>query len=251
MGRLDGHVAMISGGAGALGAAIVRAMAGEGARVVVADILEREGAALAAELGEQGVFVHLDVQSTEQWQAAVDAAEQRFGALTILVNNAAVLRKGSVAQTTTADWDFVMSVNLTGSFKGMRAAAPAMERAGGGSIINISSTAGMKGFADSAAYVASKWGVRGLTKHGAMDLAPKNIRVNSIHPGHLVNQMMSLDASLADVPMSFAHVPMQRPGRPDEITGLVVYLASDLSTYCTGAEFLADGGEMAGLAAAV
>lgn len=243
MGQLEGHVALITGGAGSLGKAIGRAMVNQGARIVVTDVQEPQGRSVADTFGDHAIFEPLDVQCTEQWRAAVRSAEAVFGKLTVLVNNASLLGKGGVVDVDQQEWDHIMSVNLTGSFKGMRAAAPAMERAGGGSIINISSTAGLKGFPERAAYCTSKWGVRGLTKHGALDLASRNIRVNSIHPGHLVNQMLPQEAPSSKPP---AYVPMQRRGKSEEIVGMVVYLASDASAYCTGAEFVADGGEMAG-----
>ncbi len=225
-----------------MGASHARAIAAEGGRVVVGDVLEAEGRAVVEELGDAARFVRLDVRRNEDWVEAIHLAEKEFGKLNVLVNNAAVLNLTRVTETTDEEWHRVMSINVDGVFKGMRACAPAIRRAGGGSIINISSTAGMKGFISNFAYGTSKWAVRGMTKHGAMDLFDAGIRVNSIHPGNVQTRMMG------DEPLPFEHVPMKRPAHPSEISGLVVFLASDESSFSTGAEFIADGGELTGIA---
>lgn len=238
-----GRVALVTGGARGIGAATVRAMAHSGASVVIADVLEEGGRALAADLGSHAIHVPLDVTRREDWDRAVGAAVETFGKLDVLVNNAGIARFGSVDTHDVADWNELLAVNLTGVFNGIQAAAPAMRKAGGGSIVNVSSIAGMMGVRGLAGYVASKWGVRGLTKAAALDLAKDNIRVNSVHPGFIRTPMTAAN------PPSVDHVAMHRPGEPEEIAKLIVFLASNRSSFSTGAEFVADGGETAGNAA--
>jgi 3alpha(or 20beta)-hydroxysteroid dehydrogenase len=240
-GRLQGAVAIVSGGARGMGASHVRGLVEEGARVVIGDVLAEDGAALAAELGEEHVaFAHLDVTDPGAWDAAVALAEARFGAVTILVNNAGIVDFKPMAQTTTEDFRRVVDVNLTGVFNGMRATVPSMRTAGGGVIINISSTAGMIGYAHESGYVASKWGVRGLTKGAALELAPDRIRVVSVHPGVVATPMTTMVTE-----ESYAQQPMPRMGRPEEVTKMVLFLAAD-ATYSTGSEFVVDGGAVLG-----
>ena len=241
--RLDGKVVLISGAASGMGASHARAVIREGARVVVGDVADQAGATLVAELGDAARFVHLDVRRDEDWAAAVDTAVREFGRLDALVNNAGILRGAGVVDCTDEDWDLVLAINLTGAFRGIRACVAALEASGAGSVVNISSTAGIKGFADNIAYGVSKWGVRGLTKDAAIDLAPRGIRVNSIHPGNIRTPMID------GLYMDYGHVLQGRPGEPEEISRLVVFLVSDESSFSTGSEFVADGGETAGLPA--
>ena len=240
--RLDGKVVLVTGGARGIGAAIAQAVVAEGARVVVGDVLDQDGEELAAAIGSSAMYVHLDVTNQDDWAAAVAAAVEAYGALDVLVNNAGIPSYGAIDQCSRADWDKVIAVNLTGVFNGMSAAIPALKDAGGGSIVNISSMAGMRGEAGMPSYVASKWGVRGLTKAAALDLARYGIRVNSIHPG-IVQTPLSQDGPRVNM----RHVAMNRLGKPIEIARLVVFLASEDSSFSTGAEFIADGGELAGM----
>ncbi len=245
MGRFDGRVALISGGARGMGAEHVRALVAEGARVVFGDVLDDEGGALAAELGDAVRYVHLDVTDEQQWNAAVAAAEEAFGPVGLLVNNAGIVVFGTVADMEPASFRHVIEVNLTGVYLGMHATIPSLRRAGDGVIVNISSTAGMMGYAGINAYVASKWGVRGLTKAAAMELAPDGIRVLSIHPGPVRTPMT---AGLGDGLIANQAIP--RMGEPEEVTKLLLFLAAD-ATFSTGSEWIADGGALLGPIAAV
>ncbi|ORW00278.1 glucose 1-dehydrogenase [Mycobacterium kyorinense] len=241
MGRVDGKVALISGGARGMGAAHARALIAEGAKVVVGDILDDDGAALAGELGSAARFVHLDVTLPEQWKAAVDAAVDAFGKLNVLVNNAGIVNGNTLQNFPLADWQRIIDINLTGTFLGMQAAVEPMIAAGGGSMINISSVEGLRGSPGLYGYVASKFGVRGLAKAAALELAPHNIRVNSIHPG-LIRTPMT-----AGIPEDFLQIPLGRGAEPGEVSACVVYLASDESSYSTGGEFVVDGGLTVGV----
>jgi 3alpha(or 20beta)-hydroxysteroid dehydrogenase len=243
MGRLDGKVAIITGGARGQGAAEGRLFAAEGARVVLADVLDDEGAATAAEIGDAARFVHLDVTDEDQWQAAVVAAEEAFGPVNVLVNNAGILRFEALDKMALDDFDRVMRVNVHGVFLGMKSVTPSMVRAGGGSIVNISSTAGLTGLPVLGAYVASKWAVRGLSKTAAIDLGAKGIRVNSVHPGGIDTPMVA--GTSGDAPF-YKRLPVPRMGTPDEAARAVLFLASDESSYVTGAELAVDGGATCG-----
>ena len=219
-----------------MGAASARMLVAEGAKVVVGDILDEEGAKLADELGDAVRYVHLDVTSGEDWKAAVDTAVQTFGKLNVLVNNAGIVQ---VAPLKTADitrFQKVLDVNLTGAMRGIQAVIEPMIAAGGGSIINVSSIEGMRGAAWAHAYVASKWGLRGLTKSAALELASENIRVNSIHPGFIRTGMTK------HLPDDIVTAPMGRAGQPEEVATFVVFLASDESSFSTGSEYVVDGG---------
>jgi 3alpha(or 20beta)-hydroxysteroid dehydrogenase len=223
-----------------MGASHARAIVAAGGQVVLGDLLDEEGEALAAELGDAALYVHLDVTKTEDWARAVEAAETAFGKLNVLVNNAGILNGAPIAEFTDDAWDKIIAINLTGQFKGIRAATPLLKRSAPSSIINVSSTAGIKGFPGVAGYNASKFGVRGLTKSVAIELAADGVRANSVHPGNINTKMIE------GVYDGFPHVPMLRAGEPSEITNLIVYLASDESSFSTGAEFIADGGETTG-----
>lgn len=243
MGRVDGKVAIISGGARGQGAAEARLFAAEGAKVVVADVLDDEGEAVAAEIGDAALYAHLDVADEGQWQATVAQAEEHFGPVTVLVNNAGILHFQALHKTDLDDFDRVMRVNVQGVFLGMKSVTPSMVRAGGGSIVNISSTAGLQGLPYLGAYVASKWAVRGLTKTAAIDLGHKNIRVNSVHPGGIDTPMVAGTSS--DAPF-YKRLPVARMGSADEAARAVLFLASDEASYIAGAELAVDGGATCG-----
>ena len=241
MPRLAGKVALISGGARGMGAAHARAMCAEGAKVVIGDLLDDEGRALASELGPSVTYVHLDVTNPADWDAAVETAVRAYGRLDVLVNNAGIANFGSIEDYTHDQWDKIIAINLTGVFNGIKAAVPALIRAGGGAIINISSTAGIRGYPALPGYTAAKYGVRGLTKAVALDVGKHGIRVNSVHPGVIRTPMT------AEIPEDTGHVALDRVGEPEEVANLIVFLASDESPFCTGAEFIIDGGETAGM----
>jgi 3alpha(or 20beta)-hydroxysteroid dehydrogenase len=241
MGRLTGKVALISGGARGMGAAHAKALVAEDARVVLGDILDEEGATLAKELGDSAAYVHLDVREPEQWQAAVAEAVDRFGSLNVLVNNAGIVNGNRLVDFELSEWQRIIDINLTGTFLGMRAATPAMIEAGGGSVVNISSVEGMRGSPGLHGYTATKFAVRGLTKSTALELAQYGIRVNSIHPGLIRTPMTE------GIPADFLQIPLGRAADPSEVSALVTYLASDESSYSTGAEFIIDGGLTVGV----
>lgn len=241
MGRVDGKVALVSGGARGLGASHARMLVAEGARVVVGDIID--GEQIAADLGEDGRFVHLDVTQPQSWDAAVQVAVETFGGLDVLVNNAGIATFAPIEDFTHEQWDAIVAVNLTGVFNGVKAAMAALKRSGQASIVNVSSSAGMTGYEGIPGYVATKWGVRGFTKAVALELGPHGVRCNSIHPGVIRSPMTEM------IPDSqFDRVALHRIGEPEEVSRLVVFLASDDSSYATGAEFVLDGGETAGWA---
>jgi 3alpha(or 20beta)-hydroxysteroid dehydrogenase len=242
MGRLAGKVALITGAAGGQGAAAARRFVAEGARVVLADVNDEAGKALADELAAH--YRHLDVSEEDGWAAAVAEAAEVYGPVTVLVNNAGVLHFSLLQDTSLADYERVIRVNQIGTFLGMRAVVPGMVTAGGGSIINVSSVEGLAAAPLLTAYTASKFAIRGMTKVAALELASKGVRVNSVHPG--VVETGLLPAALGGQPVDLGFVakkvPMRRVGQPAEIAELVLFLASDDSSYCTGAEFVADGG---------
>ncbi|MEB4209787.1 glucose 1-dehydrogenase [Mycobacterium sp. 94-17] len=240
-GRLDGKVALVSGGARGMGASHARALVAEGARVVLGDILDHEGELVAKDLGDPARFVHLDVTETEDWESAVGTAITTYGGLDILVNNAGILNIGAIEDYEISEWHRILDVNLTGVFLGIRAAVKPMKEAGRGSIINISSIEGMAGSIASHGYTATKFAVRGLTKSIALELGPSGIRVNSIHPGLIKTPMTEW------IPEDIFQTALGRAAEPREVSNLVVYLASDESSYSTGSEFVVDGGCTAGL----
>jgi 3alpha(or 20beta)-hydroxysteroid dehydrogenase len=239
MGRVDGKVALISGGAQGMGESHARMLVAEGAKVVLGDILDDKGKALADEIGDAARYVHLDVTQPDDWKAAVSTAVAEFGKLNVLVNNAGTVALGPLRTHDLKKWQQVLDVNLTGTFLGMQAVIDPMTEAGVGSIINISSIEGLRGAAWVHGYVASKWGVRGLTKSAALELAPQNIRVNSIHPGFIRTPMTK------HLPDDMVKAPMGRAGRPEEVSTFVVFLASDESSFSTASEYVMDGGLVA------
>jgi 3alpha(or 20beta)-hydroxysteroid dehydrogenase len=244
MGRLDGKVAIITGGARGQGAVEARLFAAEGARVMIGDVLDEEGGLVAKSVGDAAVYRHHDVRSESEWEELVDQAVDLFGRLDILVNNAGIFRMAPLASTSAADYMDVVTINQLGTFLGMKAAAPAMARSGGGSIINISSIAGLRGSAGTMAYSASKWAVRGMTKVAALELAPLGIRVNSIHPG-IIDTPMLLDLMITteEERVAFgARIPLGRVAQAEQVAKMALYLASDDSDHSTGAEFVVDGG---------
>jgi len=240
MGRLDGKIAIITGAAGGQGAAEARALASEGANVLVTDVAPGIGK-VAASIGGAAAACELDVTDEDAWHHAVATAEEAFGPVTVLINNAGLLRRGALRE-----FD-VQAARAIGTALGMKVVSGSMERANGGSIVNVSSAGGMSGYPYSGAYCASKWAVRGLTRVAALELADLGVRVNSIHPGFVDTDMVGADADFAALAGRIAaRHPVPRLGRPDEIANLVVYLAGDESGYCTGGEFVIDGGELAG-----
>src|SRR5436190_1904900 len=249
MGRLDGKTALISGGARGMGAAEARLFTAEGANVVIGDVLDSDGEALAKELGDQCAYVHHDVTSEDQWAASVAETTGRYGPLDVLINNAGILQVSPIAMTSVDDYMRVISVNQLGVFLGMKVAGPVMMGAGRGSIINISSVAGMIGPAGHVAYAASKWAVRGMTKVASSEMAPFGVRVNSIHPGLIDTPMLDEYEQLGfPVQQMGEGVPIGRLAIADDVARLALYLASDESAYSTGSEFVVDGGMTASLA---
>jgi len=248
MGRLDGKVALVTGGARGMGEAHVRRFVAEGAKVVFGDVLDTEGKAVADDLTGGAHYVHHDVTSEDDWTVAVRTAVEEFGGLHVLVNNAGILRFGFIDDMTLEEFRRVLEVNLVSQWLGIKAAASAMTE--GGSIVNVSSIEGFIGAAGMSAYSASKFGIRGLTKAAARELGPRGIRVNSIHPGGIMTPMVA-DAGPemwkhVDVQAFLRQLPAQRFGQAPEISSVAVFLASDESSYCTGAEFVADGGMLTG-----
>ena len=245
MGRLDGKVAIISGGARGQGAEEARLFASEGAKVVFGDILDDEGRQVEAqirELGGAATYVHMDVTSSADWQAAVRTAVTSYGKLDVLVNNAAIVLRKSIEDTTEEEWDRIMAVNTKGVFLGTKYALPEMRRAGGGSIVNISSGAGLVGsILPIAAYNATKGAVRLFTKATAVQHGADNIRCNSVHPGPIDTPMREPDAGS----MPSSAIPLGRVGQPLDVAYGVLFLASDESSYVTGAELVVDGGRTA------
>ncbi len=247
MQRLSGKVAIITGGARGIGEGIVRRFVAEGARVMITDILVAEGQSLADELGEAAVFMEHDVVSRQQWNIVIAATEAKFGKLDCLVNNAGVIVFKRLDDLSETEMRRIIDINLMGTMIGSQAAIPALERAGGGSIINMSSADGIAGANSLTAYCASKFGVRGFTKAAALELGPRKIRVNSIHPGGIVTPL----SNPGNIPreqydMGFRIYPAQRAGDPHDIGAAAAFLASDDASYCMGTELLVDGGLVAG-----
>jgi len=243
--RLAGRRALVTGGAHGLGQAIVRAFVAEGARVAIGDIDAEAGRALAAELGDAVLFVPLDVGSEEQWAAAVDTTVAAFDGLDIGVNNGGIVVHASLAEMTLEQYERIVRVNQIGTFLGLRTMAEPMKAGGRGSIVNISSIRGMVGSAGLLGYTATKFAVRGMTKAAALELGEFGIRVNSVHPGAVATRLVG-DVDPAVLDERFAAQPIGRIARPAEIAAMVVFLASDESSYSTGSEFVCDGGVTAG-----
>ncbi|MFL6238458.1 MAG: glucose 1-dehydrogenase [Actinomycetes bacterium] len=228
-----------------MGAATARRFVDEGARVVLGDVLDDDGKALADELGEPARYLHLDVTSEDDWAAAVDATQREFGALNVLVNNAGILRFAALEEQTLEDFRRLIDINLVGVFLGMRTAIPALRRAGGGSIVNLSSTEGLGASPFLGAYTASKFAVRGITKVAALELGPDKIRVNSVHPGGIDTPMTREVMDDRGRKYVANKVALKRMGTADDVAALITFLASDESSYSTGAEFVVDGGATA------
>ena len=250
MGRLDGKVALVTGGARGMGKSHVRHFVAEGARVVFGDVRDDRGAAVAAGLSPDSCrYIHHDVTSESDWAGAVAAALDAFGRLDVLVNNAGILEHAPIGEMALADFRRVLEVNLVGCWLGIKHAIAPMTATGGGSIVNISSIEGLAGAAGLSAYSASKFAVRGLTRTAAQELGRHGIRVNSVHPGGVMTSMaLSSASAFADVDPAalLKTMPIPRLGEPIEISRLVAFLASDESSYTTGAEFVADGGLLSG-----
>lgn len=239
--RTAGKVALITGAASGMGASHARMLAVHGARVVITDVADEAGQDLVREIGEdRAYFIHLDVTDYQAWEQAVEATLERFGKLDVLVNNAGIFTAGSIEDATLDDWDKTLDIDLNGTFYGMKAALPALKKNATASIINISSIAGVTGFKNRAAYSAAKWAVQGLTKTSALDLGKYNIRVNSVHPGSVETPLT------ANLKRGLGQVPLGRAAQVEEISSMIIHLASDESTFTTGASFIIDGGETAG-----
>lgn len=243
---LTDKVVIVTGGARGLGEAFARGVVREGGKVVIGDILDAEGEAVAEELGENAIFRHLDVTDADNWERVIAETEEHFGRLDGLVNNAGVSASGMpVADEPLETFQRIIQLNLISVHTGMHFAVPALRRAGGGSIVNISSAAGLIGLALTSGYGAAKWGVRGLSKVAAVELAREKIRVNSVHPG-MVLTPMTAPIGLVPDEGAFPNNPTRRVGMPEELVGAVIYLLSDAASYTTGAELAVDGGWTAG-----
>ena len=247
MGRLDGKVALITGAARGQGEATARLFAAEGAKVVMGDVLDAEGEGVAASLGDRVLYLRHDVHEEESWTRFVAAARERFGRVDALVNNAGILRVAPIASITVEEYMQVITVNQLGCLLGMKAVIPAMIEAGRGSIVNVSSTCGLEGAAGLVAYVSSKFAIRGMTKTAALELGPVGIRVNAVCPGGIDTHMSrGDDFGSAEPDKFYTRLPLGRIGQPAEVASLTLFLASDESSYCTGADFVIDGGMIAG-----
>jgi 3alpha(or 20beta)-hydroxysteroid dehydrogenase len=247
MSRLAGKVAIVTGGAQGQGAAIARHFVKEGAKVVIADVADDLGQALADELGDQSNgggahYRHHDVSDEDSWTALVEDANERFGPVNVLANNAGILRFAEIEKMAVEEYLLLVHVNQLGTFLGMKAVARTMRKNGGGSIINASSVEGLAGMASLTAYTATKFAIRGMTKAAAMELGPKGIRVNSVHPGMIDTPMTRPHGGDAAMEFGASRVPLRRVGYPDDIAPLYVFLASDEAGYINGAEIAIDGG---------
>jgi 3alpha(or 20beta)-hydroxysteroid dehydrogenase len=248
MGRLEGKIAIVTGGARGMGSATIRLFAEEGARVVIADVLTDQGAALAEELGEAALFHRTNISQEEEWRGLLQATEERFGSPDVLVNNAAVQRFRSILECEAEDFRRVLDINLVGTFLGLKIIGGAMVQRRKGSIVNISSVDGMRGANGYVGYSTSKWGVRGLTKVAAVEFGPRGVRVNSVHPGGVYTDMGNpTGAPVEVIDQGFGMVPLQRTGRPHEVAMASLFLAGDEASYICGAEIAVDGGWTAGI----
>jgi 3alpha(or 20beta)-hydroxysteroid dehydrogenase len=247
MGRLQDKVAVVTGGARGMGAATARLFAAEGAKVVVADVLDEAGMALAAELKSGTLFAHLDVTDEADWQRLIAKTLASFRQIDVLVNNAGILLFKTIAETSAAEFQRVLGVNLLGTFLGTRLVGAKMVERGRGSIVNISSADGLKGANGLAAYCSSKWAIRGFTKVAAMEFGHQGVRVNSVHPGGIDTAMGNpYGEPREQVNKRFAMVPLQRVGAPEEVAATSLFLASDEASYVNGAEIAVDGGMLSG-----
>jgi 3alpha(or 20beta)-hydroxysteroid dehydrogenase len=251
MGKLDGQVALISGGARGQGEAEARLFAREGAAVAIGDVLEQDGQRVAESIndsGGQAMFHKLDVSDQSNWAEMIEATSEQFGQLSILINNAGILGGGLIERSTVQEYLEVIKINQVGVWLGIRAAIKPMREAGGGCIINTSSTAGLEGYVGASAYVASKFAVRGLTKVAALELGPYNIRVNSVHPGPIDTPLIINDDTPRQVGGDIAfNTAIPRVGRSEEVAKMMLFIAAE-ATYSTGTEFVIDGGMTAGRA---
>ena len=241
MNRVEGKVALITGGARGMGASHARLLLREGAKVVIGDVLDAEGAELVQQLGDAARYVHLDVTDVAQWAAALETTITAFGRIDILVNNAGIANGAPIADFPLELWQKTLDINLTGTFLGMKTVAPVLAKQHSGSIINVSSVEGLRGSVGLHAYVASKFAVRGITKSVALELGPVGVRVNSIHPGLITTPMT------VGINSDRLQIPLGRAADPLEVSRLVLFLASDESSYSTGSEFVIDGGLTAGV----
>ena len=240
MARLEGKVAIITGAARGMGAAHARRFVAEGAKVVLTDLNVEEGTALASELGENALFVQQNVTSADEWANVVAQAEKAFGPVNVLVNNAGISVSKSFLQMTEEEYRRIVDINQVSVFLGLKTVVPSMQKAGGGSIVNISSINGIVGGA--VGYTDTKFAVRGMTKAAAMECSHYGIRVNSVHPGVIETPMVTQGDSVEAIKEFAKHIPLKRMAQPEEVTNLVLFLASDESSYSTGSEFIADGG---------
>ena len=241
-GRLDGKVAIVTGGAQGQGAAIVRHFVAEGAKVVIADIAKEEGQALADELGGDTHFADHDVSDAASWARVVEDTNERFGAVNVLANNAGILRFGDIERQPAEEVELLWRINQLGCFLGMQAVTRTMRKNGGGSIINASSVEGLAGMPSCTAYAATKWAIRGMTKGASHELGRFNIRVNSVHPGMIDTPMTRVHGGDMAMEYGASKVPLRRVGHPEDVAPLYVFLGSDESSYINGAEIAIDGG---------
>ncbi len=246
MGRLDGKVAIITGAARGQGEAEARLFAAEGAKVVVADVLADEAAAVAADIGDAARAATLDVTSEEAWTTVVAETEEAWGPITTLVNNAGILDFNAVERYDTERFRTVLDVNVMGAFLGIKCATPSLARSGHGSIINISSNGGMEGLPYLSAYSTSKWALRGLSRSSAIELGRRNIRVNTVHPGGIDTPMTRFEGGNNETAAFYQNLPIKRQGTVDDVAPVVLFLASDEAGYVTGSEYVVDGGHLAG-----
>lgn len=242
MKQLKNKVAIITGAAGGMGAVHAKVFIDEGAKVVLTDIMDEEGKKLAKELGSNALFIKQDVTKEEDWKKVVAETERTFGPVDILINNAGIVMTKMIEDTSLTEYQKTIDINQTGTFLGMKLVLPSMKKAGGGSIINISSIEGLVGGAMIASYTASKFAVTGLTKAAAMEFAPYGIRVNSVHPGVIDTPMIHQEDVKEAVKEVINAIPLKRPADPKEVSKMLVFLASDAASYSTGSAFVIDGG---------
>lgn len=240
MGRLDSKVAIITGAAQGMGASHAERFIKEGAKVVLTDLNEEKGQAFADELGENALFVKQNVSSEDDWAHVISEAEKKFGPVNVLVNNAGITVAKSIMETTEEDYRNIFEINQLSVFLGMKAVIPSMQKANGGSIVNISSMNGIAGGV--IGYTDTKFAVRGMTKAAALEGAEYGIRANSVHPGAIETPMLVQEDTKDAVDEISKHIPLKRVARPEEVSNLVLFLASDESSYSTGSEFIVDGG---------